>query len=40
LKKHGNYKFNHLFIQIFFTTTDDSSADVSALCSTSEIFEK
>jgi len=40
LKKYGNSKFNHLSIQILLFTADDSSADVSALCSTSKIFEK
>jgi len=28
LKKYGNFKFNHLFIQILFFTADDSSAEV------------
>jgi len=33
-------KFSHLFLEILFFTTDDSSADVFALCSMSKIFEK
>jgi len=40
LKKCGNYKFNHLFIQFLFFTTDDSFADVFSLCSMNKILEK
>jgi len=40
LGNYGNSKFNHLFIQILFFTTDDSSADVFTLCSMSNIFKK
>jgi len=40
LKKYGNSKFNHLFIQILFFTVDDSFADVFALCSMNKILEK
>jgi len=32
MKKYGNYKFNHLFIQVSFFTTDDSFGDVFAFC--------
>jgi len=35
-----NSKFSHLFILILFLTTDDSSADVFAMCSINKIFEK
>jgi len=40
LKKYENCAFSHSYIQILFFTADDNSADVSALCSTSKIFEK
>jgi len=31
LKKYGNFKFSHQFIQILFLSTDESSADASCI---------
>jgi len=40
LKKYGNSKFSHLFIQILFFSADDSFVDVFALCTMNKILQK
>ena len=40
LKKYGNSKFNHLFIQILFFTADDSSAVMFCIVFHEQIFHK
>jgi len=40
LKKHGNSKFSHFFIQFLFFTGDDSFTMFSALRSMNKILEK